>query len=61
MTMAEKIMTTLTISPEGQITLPPEILQLNPWKNIDQLVMLHLVINLLEFAGAHSNLRGLMV
>ncbi|MEI6706108.1 MAG: AbrB/MazE/SpoVT family DNA-binding domain-containing protein [Methylococcales bacterium] len=30
-------MTTLSISPQGQITLPPEILQINTWKGHSQL------------------------
>jgi len=33
-------MTTLTVSPQGQITLPPEIMNRNTWKNNPELVML---------------------
>jgi len=33
-------MTTLTISPQGQITLPAEILNRDTWKNNPELVML---------------------
>jgi len=46
-------MTTLTLSPDGQLTLPPEILQSNPWKNLNQLVMLHLG-DILVLRPAHS-------
>ncbi|MEN9460053.1 MAG: hypothetical protein RIS84_73 [Pseudomonadota bacterium] len=35
-------MTTLAISPEGKLTLPQEVLQLNTWKNIDRLELLRL-------------------
>ena len=35
-------MTTLAISPEGKLTLPQEVLQLNTWKNIDKLELLRL-------------------
>ena len=33
-------MTILNISPEGQVTLPQEILQLQTWKNTDKLALL---------------------
>ena len=33
-------MITLPISPQGQITLPPDILQINTWKNNKELVLL---------------------
>lgn len=33
-------MITLTLSPEGQITLPQGILQQNVWKNTDKLILL---------------------
>ncbi len=33
-------MTTLFISPQGQITLPPEVLQINTWKGHTKLEML---------------------
>lgn len=32
-------MTTLSISPQGQIILPPEILQMNTWKGHSKLEM----------------------
>lgn len=34
-------MITLPISSQGQITLPPEILEINTWKNSQELVMLY--------------------
>lgn len=33
-------MTTRPISPQGQITLPPEVLQINTWKGHSELEML---------------------
>ncbi len=33
-------MTTLTLSPGGQLTLPPDVLQQTTWKHADKLVML---------------------
>jgi hypothetical protein len=35
----EKLMLTLAISPQGQVTLPNEILQMSTWKNSGQLVL----------------------
>ncbi len=35
-------MVTLEISPQGQITLPSEVLQSHTWKNNSELVMLRL-------------------
>jgi len=32
-------MTTLSISPQGQITLPDEVLKIDTWKNNKELVM----------------------
>ncbi|MDD5273131.1 MAG: AbrB/MazE/SpoVT family DNA-binding domain-containing protein [Methylovulum sp.] len=34
------MMTTLTISPQGQITLPAEVLSRDAWKNNPELVLL---------------------
>jgi bifunctional DNA-binding transcriptional regulator/antitoxin component of YhaV-PrlF toxin-antitoxin module len=33
-------MITLSISPQGQITLPEEVLKINTWKNNEELVLI---------------------